>query len=148
MDGLVQERRNSSALALELRLSCTYSSKWWPNDADVNLFRVYKWEPNLVITVPADSPTTKDATRLLADTELATTLVINVFILVWKELSLVNTMAADDLANHEAKASTAMLLNTDYSSFSTKTVLKPEYSMLVHWGRVMHICKLGHHCFT
>ena len=28
IDGLVQERRNSSALAMELRLSCTNSSKW------------------------------------------------------------------------------------------------------------------------
>ena len=28
IDGLVQERRNSSALAKELRLSCTSPSKW------------------------------------------------------------------------------------------------------------------------
>ena len=28
IDGLVQERRNSSALAMELRLSCTIPSKW------------------------------------------------------------------------------------------------------------------------
>ena len=28
IDGLVQERRNSSALAMELRLSCTNPSKW------------------------------------------------------------------------------------------------------------------------
>ena len=28
IDGLVQERRNSSALAMELRLSCTNLSKW------------------------------------------------------------------------------------------------------------------------
>ena len=27
-DGLVQEKRNSSALAMELRLSCTSPSKW------------------------------------------------------------------------------------------------------------------------
>ena len=30
-DGLVQERRNSSALAMELRLSCTDPSIWWEN---------------------------------------------------------------------------------------------------------------------
>ena len=30
IDGLVQERRNSSALAMELRLSCTYPSIWSP----------------------------------------------------------------------------------------------------------------------
>ena len=29
IDGLVQERRNSIANALELRLSCTNPSKWW-----------------------------------------------------------------------------------------------------------------------
>ena len=29
IDGLVQERRNSIANALELRLSCTNSSKWF-----------------------------------------------------------------------------------------------------------------------
>ena len=29
IDGLVQERRNSSALAMELRLSCTNSSIWF-----------------------------------------------------------------------------------------------------------------------
>ena len=29
IDGLVQERRNSIANALELRLSCTKPSKWW-----------------------------------------------------------------------------------------------------------------------
>ena len=29
MDGLVQEKRNSSALAMELRLSCTNPSIWW-----------------------------------------------------------------------------------------------------------------------
>ena len=29
IDGLVQERRNSSALAVELRLSCTNPSTWW-----------------------------------------------------------------------------------------------------------------------
>ena len=29
MDGSVQERRNSSALALELPLSCTNPSTWW-----------------------------------------------------------------------------------------------------------------------
>ena len=28
IDGLVQERRNSSALAMELRLSCINPSKW------------------------------------------------------------------------------------------------------------------------
>ena len=28
IDGLVQERRNSSALAMELRLSCTNQSTW------------------------------------------------------------------------------------------------------------------------
>ena len=28
IDGLVQERRNSSALAMELRLSCTNPSTW------------------------------------------------------------------------------------------------------------------------
>ena len=27
-DGLLQERRNSSALVMELRLSCTEPSKW------------------------------------------------------------------------------------------------------------------------
>ena len=31
MDGLVQERRNSSALAMELRLSCINPSIWWLN---------------------------------------------------------------------------------------------------------------------
>ena len=30
VNGLVQERRNSSALALELHLSCTKPSKWVP----------------------------------------------------------------------------------------------------------------------
>ena len=29
IDGLVQERRNSSALAIELRLSCTNLSTWY-----------------------------------------------------------------------------------------------------------------------
>ena len=29
VDGLVQERRNSSALAMELRLSCTSPSIWY-----------------------------------------------------------------------------------------------------------------------
>ena len=28
IDGLLQERRNSSALAMELRLSCTNPSRW------------------------------------------------------------------------------------------------------------------------
>ena len=33
-DGLMQERRNSSALAMELRLSCTNTSVWWLFFAD------------------------------------------------------------------------------------------------------------------
>ena len=36
IDGLVQERRNSSALAMELRLSCTNSSKWCLEGAAVD----------------------------------------------------------------------------------------------------------------
>ena len=31
IDGLVQERRNSSALAMELRLFCTNPLIWWPS---------------------------------------------------------------------------------------------------------------------
>ena len=36
IDGLVQERRNSSALAMELRLSCTNSSIWYLEGAAVD----------------------------------------------------------------------------------------------------------------
>ena len=39
-DGLVQERRNSSAIAMELRLSCTNPSIW-VSDADHHWFRYW-----------------------------------------------------------------------------------------------------------
>ena len=45
IDGLVQERRNSSALAMELCLSCINSSIWWmmvsdDNDDDDNMMMI------------------------------------------------------------------------------------------------------------
>ena len=43
IDGLVQERRNSIANALELCLSCTNPSKWW----SVLAFIIYSCEMNL-----------------------------------------------------------------------------------------------------
>ena len=36
IDGLVQERRNSSVLAMELRLSCTNSSKCYSNISSIH----------------------------------------------------------------------------------------------------------------
>ena len=35
IDGLVQERRNSSVLTMELRLSCTNPSTYWQSDTKV-----------------------------------------------------------------------------------------------------------------
>ena len=45
IDGLVQERRNSSALAMELRLSCINLWTWWA-DAYIPGYRFVcaKWE--------------------------------------------------------------------------------------------------------
>ena len=48
INGLVQERRNSSALAMELRLSCTDPSKWvamiWTDD-ELPVLKFTKWPP-------------------------------------------------------------------------------------------------------
>ena len=46
IDGFVQERRNSSALAMELRLSCTNPS----------IYNVYLAVSIVISTVPADGP--------------------------------------------------------------------------------------------
>ena len=40
IDGLVQERRNSIANALELRLSCTNPSIWYDNTSSINYITV------------------------------------------------------------------------------------------------------------
>ena len=49
IDGLVQERRNSSALAMEFRLSCTNPSIWWwPIFAGMFWFQPHSDIPNTV----------------------------------------------------------------------------------------------------
>ena len=55
IDGLVQERRNSSALTMELRLSCTNPSIWWfclhngvPILAKQHLYISILWPSNVI----------------------------------------------------------------------------------------------------
>ena len=43
IDEVVQERRNSSASAMELRLSCTKPSIYWPFVKETT---IYQWIPN------------------------------------------------------------------------------------------------------
>ena len=54
IDGLVQERRNSSALAMELRLFCTNPSIWYakcrPFRSGPNVFNIAPWQ--VIIQTP------------------------------------------------------------------------------------------------
>ena len=61
IDGLVQERCNSSALAMELRLSCTNPSRWHsePTEATHPIPHVCGWLSELLGTKTADNASSK-----------------------------------------------------------------------------------------
>ena len=66
IDGLVQERRNSIANALELHLSCTYPSISFSPKKRNSIYRVktmYWWENTWLLKVPGDVPKLPGNTR-------------------------------------------------------------------------------------
>ena len=58
IDALMQERRNSIANALELRLSCTYPSIWYHCNMTVIIYLICRWSVNNSATenLPYASP--------------------------------------------------------------------------------------------